>query len=262
MARYLEPLVVNVDGRVFPEFADLTRDYNPLHRSEKLARRSGFESTPAQGVMILFYFEEAALKNGLNPNRYLLSCEFPMYPNSRMEIVGEKSNTGAHFVASRLSGQVAYCDIVSEQQYYSNSGTELNFPYFVRKISEKDLSYFYSLLNLEKRDRIPVALVASTIPSYLMKMFETREEQANKGFFNWLKNFFGAKISNQGIFRKMDIKVFREPSLGEYKTKVFSRINPRNRDGKYIYSLDGVAFMDDVPIISANLKVVTHHKLH
>lgn len=238
-----------LDRRMFPAFAKVTRDTNPLHTNLEYAQSQGLRNTPAQGVLIQSYFEQCALTNGFPIRAGFLDFRQPAYPGDtlsfrlrdffegnlsapRFECVNHMGETVAMFSARKPKPlDLDKCPKVAS---YEDEFTWEDVEKF-RELTkfegvEEEMKYF------------PYTLASALIPAALLRL---ASDDSGKPV---------------GTYKKFLSTIWRAPEPGKYVTDVYLR-NSRGKEGNYAYNFAVVSRNGVGEVVSGKIGVASPVKL-
>ena len=241
MSKLLE---VRVNKWVFPAFARVTRDGNPLHTDSRYAVGEGFKDTPAQGVFLQAQFERALyLADKRVATDYRFKFENPVYDGDNLSFElarkGEDTLDIDCFNQDRTRVGIVKAGFFPKGDLETPTSDNVfsgNYDLDIERVNE-----FYDLIEQEREERVPLTLVSSLIPSALLDISSR-----------------GGTI--QGRYSSMTMNLFNNPRLGDFDVNIFTR-TPRERGGLHIYPFRGDVHQNGRPIVSAGIMVFSPEDL-
>jgi len=238
----------------FPEFGDLIRDKNPLHRDQAYAQAQGCLAPPVFGVALEALAYEVITKNKIftdfQAQHYVpthLSFKFsePVYAGERVIL----ANGNLSLPEGSLT--LKYCALSNSKDVFNGSikiGNE--YPSFVppegevlidyqQEITEDDAQRFYALLGCKQSESVSPLQVAAQIPAALLQLSQERSGTL------------------QGKYAGMRLELYADPRPGRYHTTISLRsAKARQQPEKvYIYNIQGTCYQEEQPFLVGEMMV-------
>ncbi len=253
------PRRIDIQKCGFEQFGGIIRDWNPLHRDFDYARSRGFKDTPAFGILLAAYAERMVvdfLRNSEFASEFhYVSHSFkfrePAYPNDSLwyriiDINRDGESTNLRLEGVKNDGKlVVECSkiVLAKQRPIFEAPASKPIFSFEDFISEGYKVAFDRYITPETEERIPYLLVASLVPSALLKL---SMRQTGK---------------QEGVSRELNLTFFHEPEPGNFRTDIYLSSRPRGDQNVHMTSFRGICYQSDRAILSANMKVITWEDL-
>jgi len=235
-------LDVVINGNIFPEFADISFDKNPIHRDIEFAKNHGFDDTPAQGVLLQAYFERCALMNQMPIDISSLTFKAPAYPGDKLHFSFENSDVTPGFYCHNQDGKLVAQLIPKERRTFKVNGKRIVT--YRNSLFWQDAEIFKQLSEFSRDESLgyfPKTLVSSLAPASLLRMASD----------------LGTNLI--GIYRKITSSFWKEPRQGQYTTDLyFKKASKRGN----IYDFEYVCSNEEQGrVLSGDIKFIAEREL-
>lgn len=236
-------LDVVIDGSIFPEFADVSLDNNPIHRDREVAISYGFDDTPAQGVLLQAYFEKCALMNQRPTEVSSLTFKNPAYPGDKLRFSFENSNVTPGFYCRNQDGKLIAQFIPKDKKSFSMS-KDRKIAVFEDSLFWQDAEKFKQLVGLDGEENLryfPRTLVSSLVPASLLRFVS------------------GLGGNLVGVYRRIGSTFWEQPKQGRYTTEIyFKKAHKRGNIYDFEYSC---STEEQGRVSSGEIRVIAEKKL-
>jgi len=237
-------LDVVVDGNIFPEFADVSLDYNPIHRDREVAKIHGFDDTPTQGVLLQAYFEKCALINNMPVDVSSLTFKNPAYPGNKLHFSFENSDVTPGFYCRNQDGKLIAQLIPKPREPFVVDESR-KIAIYENSLFWQDAEKFKQLVGFREVDEsvgyFPRTLVSSLVPASLLRFVSD----------------LGGSLT--GVYRRIGSTFWAKPQQGKYTTNIyFKKAHKRGNIYDFEYSCSND---EQGRVSSGDIRVIAEKKL-